>query len=859
MTEHDNTPGEMKPEDLDQDLFDMMTNKQDKQPPKPEAASPEPAEEPSDMMTDQKIKPFKAAAAHPVPAEDTAEMMTDKQNVKRFRAKASPGVSPEDTADMMTDKEKKQVPQEASASPAPDDKPAEMMTNKKEKPKKEPAAPPKPQSKLSKLLDLAVAIGIVIAIIVFILKAPGVAGTVALVVLGFGAVVFIHEFGHFIVAKMGGIKVEAFSVGFPPTILSVRKLRRGFRVRLFPKADQEPQPQEGDSETEYWLGLIPFGGFVKMLGQSDSGAVEKTDDPRSFLNRPIWIRICVVAAGVIFNVISAVILFMGLYLYGLQQQPAVVGEITPGSPAEAAGFRPGDRVIAIDGKAFVGDFVDFATISLAGALARKGEPTTFTVRREDGQTETLKAVSELEVGDPQQLRHFGIQQATALSIAVLDDPDYIQRLAESGFKPGDLIQAVDGKPVSSSWQLKEQLHRAVKPEVNLTIRRPGPEAADQLVTVSVPMQPNVLYPNFRKEYDLANLYSMVPLLQVDQVFPHEKTLGLFQKTHRWFRETVLRRPAAAEEPPAPNPFQKGDILVRVADVKNPTFPEYRQVLETHKDKPFEAEVLRADGSGGLKSTTITATPWLQPRTKKRVWLGITLQFAMNYPVVAQTVDTPLAGTLSIPRGAQIVMVDGRPVNSFYQIAEILDKNAGQRLGIDYRLSETDAGSVGILVPGVEGAVHMWSEANVPIPLDILKERVKTSNPAQAVVMGAKKTWYFAATTIMTLKGLFTRDVPTSALSGPVGIISISYQVARQSFVDFLYFMGLISACIAVMNLLPIPVVDGGVIVFLLIEKIKGGPIPEKIHAAVTYVGLAFLLAVLLWITYNDIYRIIFGA
>ena len=81
-----------------------------------------------------------------------------------------------------------------------------------------------------------------------------------------GAVVFIHELGHFIVAKLGGIKVEAFSIGFPPTILAVRKLKKGFRMRLFPKIGQEPELAEGDSETDYWLGIIPFGGFVKMLG-----------------------------------------------------------------------------------------------------------------------------------------------------------------------------------------------------------------------------------------------------------------------------------------------------------------------------------------------------------------------------------------------------------------------------------------------------------------------------------------------------------------------------------------------------------------------------------------------------------------
>ncbi|HRU14324.1 MAG TPA: site-2 protease family protein [Anaerohalosphaeraceae bacterium] len=741
-----------------------------------------------------------------------------------------------------------------SFTPAPSDfQPAPAS------PSSGPGAPqvPPPQSPLSKMLNLVVALALVSAVITFILLAPGVAGTTALVLLGFGAVIFVHELGHFIAAKLGGIKVEAFSIGFPPTILAVRKLRKGFRVRLFPRpSDQEPL-EEGDSETEYWLGLIPFGGFVKMLGQSDSGTAEKTDDPRSFANRPIWIRICVVAAGVIFNVLSAVILFMGLYLYGLQQQPAVVGGVIPNSPAEAAGLRAGDRIIAIDGKSFVGDFVDFTMISLAGALGPKGKPSVFTVRREDGNVEKLKAVSEVAAGDPQRLRQFGIESASTLEVPVWEDPKYQQLLAQIGFKPGDIIAAVDGKTVRTSWELKETLRRSIKPEVNLTVRRKSNPAGEQLVTVAAALQPKVLYPNFRVEYDLANMYSLVPRLQVEQVFETNSSEGLIQQIKDWFSTVILRKSVQKET--QPNPFQKGDILLQAGDTPLPTFLEYRQAIENYKDKPLQVMVLRTEADGESRTLSFSVHPSVQPGTKNRLWMGISLCLDMNHPVAAQTIDTVSVDALPIPRGARIERVDGQPVNSFYDIAEIFSKNNGQRIGIDYRLSETQAGSTSLLIPKIEGLMHMWSEPVHPIPLVILEETVKTSNPAQAVVLGTKKTWYFVATTYLTLKGLFTRDVPTSALSGPVGILSISYQVARESFIKFLYFMGLISACIAVMNLLPIPLVDGGVIVLLLIEKIKGSPISEKIQAVITYVGLAFLLAVFLWITYNDIYRIFFGS
>jgi regulator of sigma E protease len=94
--------------------------------------------------------------------------------------------------------------------------------------------------------------------------------------------------------------------------------------------------------------------------------------------------------------------------------------------------------------------------------------------------------------------------------------------------------------------------------------------------------------------------------------------------------------------------------------------------------------------------------------------------------------------------------------------------------------------------------------------------------------------------------------------GPVGIISVSYTIADTSLIHYLYFLGLLSSILAVMNLLPLPVLDGGVILMLVIEKIIGRPINEKVQAAVTYAGLALILALMLLVTYNDILRILFG-
>jgi regulator of sigma E protease len=88
----------------------------------------------------------------------------------------------------------------------------------------------------------------------------------------------------------------------------------------------------------------------------------------------------------------------------------------------------------------------------------------------------------------------------------------------------------------------------------------------------------------------------------------------------------------------------------------------------------------------------------------------------------------------------------------------------------------------------------------------------------------------------------------------VGIASISYKMAGQGVLDLLNFLGLLSSCLAVMNLIPLPIVDGGVIVLLIVEKIRGVPLNSKIQEIITWIGLTFLLSVFLWVTYNDILR-----
>lgn len=134
-------------------------------------------------------------------------------------------------------------------------------------------------------------------------------------------VILVHEFGHFAVAKLVGIRVNEFSIGMGPKLLQSKK-----------------------GETEYTLRLLPIGGYVKMEGEDES-----SDDPRSFNNVSVLSRIGVVAAGAIMNFILAIVV-LAIVSYGAGMQTTTINETTIGSPAEAAGLLPGDVITNINGK-----------------------------------------------------------------------------------------------------------------------------------------------------------------------------------------------------------------------------------------------------------------------------------------------------------------------------------------------------------------------------------------------------------------------------------------------------------------------------------------------------------------------------
>ncbi len=141
-----------------------------------------------------------------------------------------------------------------------------------------------------------------------------------------GIIIFIHEVGHFLVAKRMGVRVLKFSLGFGPKIIST---------------------QRGD--TEYRISAIPLGGYVKMLGENPGEELDQSEKPFAYTSQPVWKRFAIVFSGPLFNILSAVVIFFFVFVTGLPALLPEVGSVLPDTPAEKAGLTKGDRIVAIEG------------------------------------------------------------------------------------------------------------------------------------------------------------------------------------------------------------------------------------------------------------------------------------------------------------------------------------------------------------------------------------------------------------------------------------------------------------------------------------------------------------------------------
>jgi len=683
---------------------------------------------------------------------------------------------------------------------------------------------------------------------------------ILLVVVGFSSIIFLHELGHFMAARRAGIKCPVFSIGFPlPAFLTnlVRLPERFRNILVFTKG-----------ETEWRIGWIPFGGFVQMKGQSDTptGLDENEDAKDDFRNVSYVNKVLVISGGVIMNAITGVVFFiLAFAVFGVTFiEPEVGGFILhdgrTGEPTSAwveGEIKPGDHVLSVNGIP-VTDFEDvqYEAFFSTGSVDMK-------LRRPDG--------SEYETKVP--LNHinprFDVALPPLLPRTDLLIGDEEAERSNGQLKARDRILKVNGVAVTGFQDLTQRLTMIEGgTAVTLTVEdadNPGP-------TKEVQYTP-------RGRASTA----------------HEHRLGMAL-------EGVLRIDAVRKTGPAGVAgLKRGDVVTAVRRLDSATLrraeadgwrkvrsaSELKQVFAEAANQRLELQVERADASG--KQTMQFALTPQQDSPGASPTVGVVFSIGdgatsakpdedaepdRSPVLIADVLPGSPADKAGIQPGDKIAGVIG--IDDFIKTGGIFGlMQKTQKLSItsqlDLALSKVDEAALeGKPAPPVklslirEGSTTPIEAAITPVfsgfgsqPLmvietDILRTPPLTYGFGESITKGFEVTHKKVVRILETLKGLFSGQVAITNLAGPVLIAKASYDLTKYGFGTLLFFLGFISINLAIVNFLPIPVLDGGLFVVATIEKIKGSPLNERVMGYINFASFIMVIGLMLFVVFNDI-------
>jgi regulator of sigma E protease len=686
---------------------------------------------------------------------------------------------------------------------------------------------------------------------------------VLLLVFGLGMVIFVHELGHFLVAKAVGIKVERFALGFGPRLF-------GYRGK----------------ETDYSIMLLPLGGYLKMLGQEDFAPLQDgQSDPRAFNNKSVGARFAVISAGVIMNVLFASLIFVLIGLVGIRFTAPVVGATQPDYPADQAeiiwqhhtepatgvietepprstGLKPGDRIVAIDGEGLLLKIMGrtvtkFPHIRSLTILSDEDDKYTLTIERMvNGQKhigKTTLGVKSMQISSGSEVRVFGITPAASLTLDRLD-----KYTTEGEFKAGDRVIAINGRQIHHHWEIAPIEKTLLGRPTTITVMRDGNQV-NLTIAPTIRNSSRVFFLKdgaiVRRQYAAGSAKDKTfmvrladgteRLLRIEDLADPEllDVLGLIPR---------VRVAGVSDGSPAARAgLRPGDVIVTYGDHSAPTRV---QLLELNKKFAGTGTniVLLRDGQT------------LEPRridTKRRkddsFQIGILSSVDMAHLAIAGVrVNSPAAKAGIVP-GDVIHKVNDTAVKTWSDLLVALRDQVGRQVTLTIKRGTqelaTPLGKLDKAAFDLDDYTSML--VNPPRRFELLMGEKVQRNPLAALRWGVRETASFLATTYASVRSLIRGSVSTKELVGPVGIGHMAIKTARRSLVDFVYLMAMISTIVAVVNFLPFPVVDGGYAVFLILEKIRGKPLSVRVMNVVQLAGLVLLVVVFVAITWQDVFRI----
>lgn len=541
----------------------------------------------------------------------------------------------------------------------------------------------------------------------------------AAVILLLGVLILAHELGHFLVAKLFGVKVLRFSFGFGPRLF-------GFTA----------------GSTEYRVSLFPFGGYLRLLGETPSEPVPAHDEERALCKRPLWQRYAIIAAGPIFNLILPIGIYFVHYMGQKTLLSPTIGTVIAGLPADKAGLLPGDRVETVDGT-----FVHYWE-ELENIIARSpGKAMRFGIRRgnqaeeRDVTTSTMVRKGPLNINET--VGWIGVSprfQLPEVGIIDLTSP-----AAQSGLRTFDYVISVNGSPVSHWAEFERAVQRAGASPLRITYLR--------------------------------GTHSVVPFVHVE-----------------------IQEPGAA---------------------------------------------------------VVIPQPVLDPTGGRRYETGIQTSELFVYSVEP---GSP-ADRIGLRRGDQLLELDGQPLLHWNLL--------GQRLNADpERVFHLTWASPG----GVRHEATFKQELRSEIDAYRQEEQRlvfgasncfawKTADPVPvrnrlfyALGHSLARTGEIVKFTAQGFWQIVSGEMSPQSLGGPLTIGYAAGIAAEQGLAQYLWLMALLSINIGLLNFLPIPILDGGRLMFITLELFKRRPPSVRARAVASYVGIVLVVALMALALKNDIVR-----
>jgi len=550
-------------------------------------------------------------------------------------------------------------------------------------------------------------------------------------VLFVSILIFIHELGHFVAAKIFGVKVLTFSIGFGPKILRVR-----------------------GKETEYCLGILPFGGFVKMLEKGKGEPIMPEDTPRTFEAQALWKRVVIVLAGPAMNVLFPVLLYVSVSLGDREFLPPSVGVVLPGKASEGK-LHPDDVILAVDGSQVTTSY------ELQRAVAKKaGIPVVLSVLREGKTLEVpvtpTREVRQLEPAELDMVETYGAIgvghhfPAPVIGVASPSSPAW-----RAGLRTFDRVTAVNGRKVDRFVDLARMLSQSRGDTLVVTYLRPtSSRAMGGLVDLAL-MEPGVA--------------TLSPLLRDEGV--------------------------KIEDEPA----REKDVLVRTGIESSDLYVAFVP-----------------EGSGEWRAG-------LRP-------------------------------------GDRVLSLDGAPIRNWKSMEGDLLRGASRMRTLEWaRSGETLRGDLQL-------RQEQWTdELGQPYERYVFRTThwlpnapdKMVANPSPyfyALRAGFEETRDALRVTVVILLRLFQGRVSLSQVSGPITLYDVAGQAGAMGTSYFVRAIAITSINLGLINLLPIPVLDGGHLAFFLFEAVRRRQLSLRTREIASLVGMFVLVSLMAVAFKNDVAR-----